>query len=158
MEPEEESHVEPLTDAVGIAEERGKQLRLLLSKSKEVLTNLHAIMRPKVSPPTKLEELVDAFHGSDAAVKEFCYAQSERGSHSLLTMAIAHGTKADFQKITSTFPTGPDGKEVDLKPASRIAKKYAKQLSKLIMAREAKKERVAAAKSTAGAESANADV
>ena len=158
LDAEEDSHVESLTDDVSMAEERSKRLQLLLAKSKEALTDLHAIMRPKAPVPKKFEELVDTFHSSDAAIKEFCYAQSERGSHSVLTMAIAHGAKADFQKITSTFPTGPDGKEVDLKPASKIAKKYAKQLSKLIWAREAEKEKVTADKSTAGAESTDADV
>jgi len=156
--PEGESRVEPLTDAVDIAEGRGKQLRLLLSKSREVLANLHAIMRPKVPAPKKLEELVDAFHSSDDIVKEFCYSQSERGSQSVLTMAIAHGAKADFQKITSTFPTGPDGQEVDLKPASKTARKYSKQLMKLISAREAEKEKSAAENLTVGAASTDADV
>ena len=107
MDPEEEPRIESMTNAVAMAERRGKRLRLLLMKSKEVLACLHAIMRPKAPAPQKLEELVDTFHSSDAAVKEFRYAQSERGSHSVLTMAIAHGAKADFQKITSTFPTGP---------------------------------------------------
>ena len=158
MELEEESCVKPLTDAIDVTEGRGKQLRLLLSKSKEVLANLHVIMRPKVPAPTKLEEFVDTFHSSDDIVKEFCYSQSERGSQTVMTMAIAHGVKVDFPKIVSTFPTGSDGKEVDLKPASKLARKYSKQLMKLISAREAEEERAAAKKSTAGAESTDVDV
>ena len=146
------------TDAVSVAEGRGKQLQLLLAKSNEALAGLHTLMRPKAPVPKKFEEPVDAFHSSDAAIKELCYTQSECGSQSVLTMAIAHGAKADFQKITSAFPTGPDGKEVDLKPASKIAKKYAKQLSKLIYAREAEKEEVTSDKPMARAESTDADV
>lgn len=117
MEPE--PRIESTADVVDVAEGRGKRLRLLLSKSREVLSNLHA--RPKAAAPTKFEELVDTFHSSDDVIKEFCYTQSERGAQSAMTMTIAHGNKVDFQKITSAFPTGPGGKEVDLKPASKIA-------------------------------------
>ena len=58
--------------------------------------------------------------------------QTRVGAQATLTLAMAHGIEGDFQKATSSFPTGADGKEVDLKPFAKRAKKFAKQLAALL--------------------------
>jgi hypothetical protein len=41
-------------------------------------------------------------------------------------MVMVHVIEGDFQKATSEFPKGPDGKEVYLKPFAHQARKLAK--------------------------------
>ena len=54
-------------------------------------------------------------------------------------LTMAHGIQGDFDKVASEFPTGADGKEVDLAPFARRARDLAKKLATLLEQRAAKK-------------------
>ena len=140
---------EQQTDAVTAAEEKGKGLRLTLSKTQGALVHLHEVMLPGVNIPESLEHLADVFHANDEAIKGFSYLQTERGARSFISVAMAHGVQVDFNAITSSFPIGPNGKAVSTKKFTRLARQYASQFSKLIQAREAEKTKAAAEKAKA---------
>ena len=110
-------------------------------------------MLPEAEVPQDLESLVGTFHLSDEVIKDFSYAQTERGVRSFLAVALAHGTKVDFDAITSTFPVGANGKAMSTKKFLKKVGHLASQFSKLIRAREAKKAKAAAEKSAGASES-----
>lgn len=147
---------EPQSDDISAAEAKGKQLQLVLTKTKTALTNLHEVMLPETAVPDNLEELVDVFHKDDAAIEGFSYTQTERGARSLISVTMAHEAQVDFNTITSTFPVGADGKAISLKKFSKPARQYAQQFSELIQTREAEKKKAAAEKVSAASESAAA--
>ena len=114
-------------DAVAAAKEKGKGLRLTLSKTQEALAHMHEVMIPGADIPESLESLADVFHANDEAIKGFSYMQTERGARSFISVAMAHGVQVDFNAITSTFPVGPDGKAVSTKKFIKLARQYASQ-------------------------------
>ena len=97
--------------------------------------------------------MVGAFHSSDEVIKGFSYAQTERGVRSFLAVSLAHGTKVDFDAITSTFPVGADGKAMSKKKFLKNVGRLASQFSQLIRAREAEKAKAAAEKPAGASES-----
>ena len=101
-------------------------------------------MLPGEDAPNTLERLADVFSTNDAAIKDYSYMQTERGARSLISLVLAHGTKVDFEAITSSFPVGPDGKDVSMKKYTKLAKSLASQFSKPIATREAEKKAKAA--------------
>ena len=58
-------------------------------------------------------------------------------------LTMAHGIQGDFDKVTSEFPKGSDGKEVDLAPFARRARALAKTLAALLEQRAADKAAIA---------------
>ena len=84
------------------------------------------------------------------AIKGFSYAQTERGVRSFLAVALAHGTKVDFDAITTKYPVGSDGKPKSTRKYLKNAGRLAGQFSELIRAREAEKAKTAAEKSAVG--------
>ena len=129
---------------MALAEKRGKDLRQTLSKTQGALAHLHEVMLPGEDAPNTLERLADVFSANDAAIKDYSYMQTERGARSLISLILAHGTKVDFEAVTSSFPVGPDGKAVSMKKYTKLAKPLASQFSKLIATREAEKKAKAA--------------
>ena len=130
---------------MALAKKQGKDLRQTLSKTQEALTHLQEVMLPGEDAPNTLERLANVFSASDAAIKDYSYMQTERGARSLISLTLAHGTKVDFEAITSSFPVGPDGKAVSMKKYTKLAKPLASQFSKLIATREAEKKAKAVA-------------
>lgn len=140
-------------DALAGAEQKAKELRATLTKTQETLTHLHEVMLPEAEIPQDLESLVGTIHSSDEVIKGFSYAQTERGVRSFLAVALAHGTKVDFDAITSSFPVGPDEKAMSTKKFLKNVGHLASQFSKLIRACEAEKAKAAAEKSAGAFES-----
>ena len=83
-------------DVVAAAEEKGKGLRLTLSKTQQALAHLHEVMIPGADIPEDLESLVNIFHSNDEAIKGFSYMQTKRGARAYLSR---HGpwSKGRFQ-------------------------------------------------------------
>ena len=124
-------------------------LREMLSKTQEALTRLHEMMLPSAEAPKDLAGLVGAFHSSDEAIRGFIYTQTERGVRSFLTVALAHGTKVDFDAITTKYPVDADGKPKSTRKYVKTAGRLAAQFSELIRAHEAEKAKTSAEKSAA---------
>ena len=131
--------------SLAIVEQKVEGLR----EMQEALTHLHEMMLPNAEAPKDLAGLVGAFHSSDEVIKGFSYTQTERRVRSFLVVALAHGTKVDFDAITTKYPVDADGKP----KSTRKYVKSAGQFSKLIQAREAEKAKVAAEKSAVVSES-----
>lgn len=62
--------------------------------------------------------------------------------------AMASGIQGDYEKAFSTFPKDADGKEVELKPFVRQARKLAKQLQDTRAKRAAVEKRTAEKRAT----------
>lgn len=124
--------VDSLTDAVAAVEGCSAQVQGLLAKVKEVLERFHESVLPKAGVPQTLGELVEVFCADEDPLVGYSRAQTRTGAEAMLTLAMGHGIEGDFQKATSSFPTGADGKEVDLHPFAKRAKKLGKQLAALL--------------------------
>ena len=125
----------------------------MLSKTQEAFTRLHEVMLPDAEAPRDFESLAGAFHSNDEVIRGFSYANTERGVRSFLAVALAHGTQVDFDAITTKFPVGTNGRAKSTKKYLKNAGRLASQFSALIRAREAKKAKTAAEKSTVASES-----
>ena len=136
---------------MALAKKQGKDLRQTLSKTQKALTHLHEVMLPGEDAPSTLERLANVFAASDAAIKDYSYMQTERGTRSLISLIMAHGMKVDFEAITSSFPVGSDGKDVSMKKYTKLDRPLASQFSKLIATREAEKTLEAAKRAKAAA-------
>jgi len=121
-----------MTDTIAAIERCGAQVQVLLAKVKEALERLHENVLPKAALPQTLGELVEVFCSDEDPLVGYSRDQTWVGAQAMLTLAMGHGIEGDFQKATSSFPTGADGKEVDLNPFAKRAKKLAKQLAALL--------------------------
>ena len=144
---------EGLGASLDFAERKAEVLRGTLSKTQEALTRLHDIMLPDADAPKDLVGLADVFHSSDEAIRRFSFAQTERGVSSFLAVALANGVKADFEAITTKYPTDAEGRPKSTRKFMKTAGNLAKQFSELIRVREAEKAKAAAGKSSAPSES-----
>ena len=100
---------------------------------------------------------MEAFDAAYDPLAEYGRTKTRAGAATALTLVLAHGVEADFEKVTTTFPTGPSGEAVGLKPYSKRAKEYASKLAEMLEKRAAAREasrREAAAKGAEASESA----
>ena len=79
--------------------------------------------------PKAYSQLGEAFSAEDDPLGEYNREQTLCGAETVLTLAMGHGVQGDFNKVTSEFPKGPDGVEVDLQPLHPRARALAEQLS-----------------------------
>ena len=128
-----------MADAVAAVEDYGAQVQGLMAKAKAALERLHENVCPKVEPPQALGELVEVFCADPDPLVGYSRAQTRTGAEATLMMAMAHGIDGDFQRATSQFPTGADGKEVDLTPFAKQARRLAKQLAVTLERRAAER-------------------
>ena len=63
---------------------------------------------------------------------KYSRGQTLCGTETVLTLAMGHEVQGDFDKVTSEFPKGPHGKEVDLLPLHPRAWTLAEQLSQMM--------------------------
>ena len=68
---------------------------------------------------------MEAFDAAEDPFAEYGREKTRSGATMALTLTLAHGIKGDFERAASTYPTGSDGKEVDLKSFSKRAKECA---------------------------------
>ena len=82
--------------------------------------------------PKTFSQLVEAFSAEDDPLGEYSREQTLCGAETVLTLAMGHGVNGDLDKVTSEFPKGPDGVEVDLRPLHPRARALAEQLSQML--------------------------
>jgi hypothetical protein len=132
---------------IATAESCGTQAQVLLAKAKEILGGIYTGIFKK-GAPTSLRALVEGFEATEDPFAEYGRDRTRSGATMALTLALAHGIKGDFEKAASTYPTGSDGKEVDLKSFSKRAKECAQliadMLEKRVISRVAAKRDVVA--------------
>ena len=129
---------------------------------KEILERIHFNVFPRKDVPKTLRALVEALGSEEDPFEGYSHDKTRAGAAMAMTLALAHDVEGDFEKATSTFPTGAYDEEVDLKPFSKRAKACAKTLAGILERRLAVREaaerqvakREAAAKGVEASESA----
>lgn len=129
MVSDEQAQADFLANAVATAEGCGVQVEALVSKLKGGLQRLYA----NVSSRKKLKErsfgeLVGFLCAEKDPLLGYSSDQTRTGAELALTLAMGHGIEGDYVKATSSFPTGPDGKEVDLTEFSQLARSLSLKL------------------------------
>ena len=92
-------------------------------------------MFPDAVVPSTVAGLAEALRGT--SLGDYSKEQTVRGVRAAMMLALAGGIQGDFEKAFSEFPKNADGKEVDLKPFARQARKLAKQLNETLSRRAA---------------------
>ena len=131
-----------LTDAVALVEKQSAKAKGAITKAASTLSSYHQSMFPDAALPPTVDGLVEALRGSSLA--DYSQEQTVRGARAVVTLALAGGIQGDFQKAFSEFPKDADGKEVELKPFARQARKLAKQLTDTLSKRAATEKRATA--------------
>jgi len=124
-----------LNDAVALVEEQSAKANEEFTKAVSMLSSYHRSMFPDAAVPSTVAGLVEALRGT--SLGEYSKEQTVRGARAAVTLALAGGIQGDFERAFSEFPKGADGKEVDLKPFARRARKLAKQLDETLSKRAA---------------------
>ena len=124
-----------LTNAVALVEEQSVKAKEAITKAASTLSSYHRSMFPDAAIPATMDGLVESLCGS--SLSDYSQEQTVRGARAAVTLALAGGIQGDFQKAFSEFPKDADGKEVDLKPFARQARKLSKQLNDTLSRRAA---------------------
>ena len=133
------TRVDSLTDAVSLAGDYGGRACDLMAKATGALLSMRGSIYPEEeNAPTTFSQLVDVFCAEEDPLGEYSREQTLCGAETVLTLAMGHEVQGDFDKVTSEFPKGPDGKEVDLLPLHPRAWTLAEQLSQMMEHRAAK--------------------
>ena len=104
-----------------------------MAKAKGAFSLIRKSMYPdEDNTPKTFSQLVEAFSAEDDPLGEYSCEQTLCGAETVLTLAMGHGVQGDFDKVTSEFPKGPDGVEVDLQPLHPRARALAEQLSQML--------------------------
>ena len=117
-----------LDESVAVSEVTSSRAGEMLTQPASALGVLHGSFFPGEELPSSFAELVELFKPEGSAVADFCREQMVSGAQTTFLMLLAHGVEADFDKATTKFPRGSDGKTVGLGTWMEAAKKYAQQL------------------------------
>ena len=120
--------VDSLVDIVSLAKDYGICACSLVAKAQSALSLIWKSMYPdEENAPKTFGQLVEAFSAEDDPLGEFSREQTLCSAETLITLAMGHGVQGDLNKVTSEFPKGPDGVEVDLAPFRLRARAFAEQ-------------------------------
>jgi hypothetical protein len=103
-----------LDSSVGDAEHVCQEVRKLLMKVHSTLDRVRDISALESTCSTMngvLEALAVKKDGEDPLIV-VVYRQVITGSESVFLMLMMHGVNCDFDKITSTYPKGKDGRDI----------------------------------------------
>ena len=125
--------VDCLSDAISLAWDYGNRTRDLVVKATSVFSSIRKSMYPEEeNAPETFNDLVESFGAEGDPLGEFSREQTICGAETVRSLAMGHGVQGDLNKVTSEFPKGPDGVEVDLRPLQPRARKLAEQLSQML--------------------------
>ncbi|KAM0901778.1 hypothetical protein ACQ4PT_019735 [Festuca glaucescens] len=115
LDSDDQAHTDSLASAVAAVEGCGVQVEALASRLKGGLQRFYA----NVSSKKKLKErsfgeLVSFLCALKDPLLGYSSDQTRTGAELALTLAMGHGIEGDYVNAASSFPTGPDGEEVDL--------------------------------------------
>ena len=125
--------VDYLSDALSLAWDYGNRARDLVVKARGVFSSIRKSMYPEEeNSPETFNDLVESFSAEGDPLDEFRREQTICGAETVLSLAMGHGVQGDLNKVTSEFPKGPDGVEVELRPLQPRARRLAEQLSQML--------------------------
>ena len=94
---------------------------------------------PKKEMPSSLHQLVDAFNAPIDPMLEYKATKLREGGEAIMLMILAHGVdEAVVEKIAQAYPTGQDGKEVDITPLVVPSRQYTRRINEYMVARQKK--------------------
>ena len=127
------------------------KLEGLLVDLKSALQRWFHTVFPKKEVPSSLHQLIEAFNDPINPMLEYKSTKLREGGEAIMLMVLAHGIdKAAVEKIAEAYPTGEDGKEVDLTPFVKSSRQYARRINEYMVAR---RQRMPRARSVAKASS-----
>ena len=86
--------------------------------------------------PLSLHQLVDAFNAPIDPMLEYKATKLREGGEAIMLMVLAHGVDETIvEKIAQAYPTGQDGKEVDITPLVLPSRQYAPRINEYMVAR-----------------------
>jgi hypothetical protein len=103
-----------LESSIENAERVCQEVKDLLAKARSMLDRVRDIFAPESTSTTMasvLEALLVKENGEDPLVAAV-HRQVTTGSESVFSMLMIHGVDCDFDKVTSTYPKGKDGRDV----------------------------------------------
>ena len=130
-------------DLITSAEEQMSKIDSTMEKTFLLLDEVFKIMFPDKDLPEGIDNLLNAFSGSDALV-DFSRAQTLSGAETVIALTEANNAPVDFDTIFSKFPEDSDGNEVALAPFEARAGVLAAKLLALLEAREKELEEIRA--------------
>ena len=94
---------------------------------------------PKKEMPSSLHQLIDVFNAPIDPMLEYKATKLREGGEAIMLMVLAHGVdEAIVEKIAQAYPTGQDGKEVDITPLVLPSRLYARRINEYMVARQKK--------------------
>ena len=83
-----------------------------------------------------LHQLIDALNDPIDPMLEYKATKLREGGEAIMLMILAHGVdEAIVEKIAQAYPTGEDGKEVDITPLVVSSRQYARRINEYLVAR-----------------------
>jgi hypothetical protein len=120
---------------LGVADVDTK-LEGLLVNLKSALQRWHSTVFPKEKAPLSLHQLIEAFNAPVDPMLEYRATKLREGGEAIMLMVLAHGVdKEVIEKIAQAYPTGDDGKEVDVTPLVVPSRQYARRINEYMVAR-----------------------
>ena len=131
----------PVADGVSAIEEACSGVLELLTKVQSTLLRAREIVVPgsnAVTVPALVEALA-VKEGAEDPMAAAVRAQVQTGSESVITLMLANGVECNFEKITTHYPKGPDGRDISVREIATQSKRLAAQLTDMLARRRAEK-------------------
>ena len=90
---------------------------------------------PQVTPPTSLEGLIEVFGAELDPLEGYHRERTCARAEVAFMLAIAHGVKADFDKVVSGFPRKVKGKPADIVSAREEGKRLSQKMADMLETR-----------------------
>ena len=131
----------PVADGVSAIEEACSGVLELLTKVQSTLLRAREIVVPGSNAVTvpALVEALGVKEGAEDPMAAAVRVQVQTGSESVITLMLANGVECNFEKITTHYPKGPDGRDISVREIATQSKRLAAQLTDMLARRRAEK-------------------
>jgi len=136
-----EASAGPVADGVSAIEEACSGVLELLTKVQSTLLRVREIAAPGSSAVTvpALVEALAVKEGAEDPMAAAVRAQVQTGPESVITLMLANGVDCNFEKITTQYPKGEDGRDISVREIAGQSKRLAAQLTDMLARRRAEK-------------------
>jgi hypothetical protein len=130
-----------LESSIENAEHICQEVRKLLTKVHSMLDRVHDISAPESTNTTMtgiLEALASREDGEDPLIVAV-HRQVTTGFKSVFSTLMTHGVDCYFDKVTSTYPKGKDGRDISPKEYLERAQALSVRMANFLAERNARK-------------------
>jgi hypothetical protein len=138
--------LDSMPDVISFAVDSSDQIQELLKKAKGDLSKLFSLIFPKLEQKKTLEELVDNPGGTGGRllvdtnniIEVLKHTSRPYGPLFAFQLLMVYGFEADMDRLSKAPPKNEDGSAIDLDLYNELARRYARQLLKLVEAQKKK--------------------